>query len=598
MKKNNTFSDKQIVNIVKSESLISIFINFFISIIGLIKLIYDFTQLWNGDEELITWITLFIAWILIILILARFSFRRNRVNILVPNNIKIKKKFLPYYPRLFKFARILLIISILIPSIALGIIYEQRMALDSKFVILIAEIDGAEPISFRFTEQILYNLKQKLYDHNNTIVSSLNHSITEQEGSETAVKIGKNKMADLIVWGWYGVTNNSALLTLHIENLSPSEIDFVDIHRSSQIRASIAEINSFTMQQKAGQGIGSLVLFLTGLVYFDDNDYENAIQCFNVAINEYQLEENFIGLDYLYYYKGITNSLLGNYENAENDFSNAINQKPDQSFLSELFSNRAIVNESIGNIKQAFEDFDKSIEYDPLNYSAFYNRGNLYRILGQYNKALNDYNDAIKINPQFGLAYNNRGVTYNALRQYDSAITNYSKAIQINSNDSRFYYNRGTNYQELDEHDLAIKDFNIAIDLNSQDPDYFYNRGNSFYAINDSCNAIDDFSMAITLDPLYTDAYNNRGNAYAQIAQFELAINDYSQAISLRESDAILYYNRAFSYEKNGQPENALTDFNIALFLTSDQDLINNINSEIEKLTNFIEYKKFLLEGD
>ena len=83
--------------------------------------------------------------------------------------------------------------------------------------------------------------------------------------------------------------------------------------------------------------------------------------------------------------------------------------------------NRGTTNAKKGNLAQAIEDFTKAIEIKPDDIMAYNNRGSAYAQQGDYIQAISDFTKAIGINSNDPVAYHNRAVAYYCLKQYDRA---------------------------------------------------------------------------------------------------------------------------------------------------------------------------------
>ena len=96
-----------------------------------------------------------------------------------------------------------------------------------------------------------------------------------------------------------------------------------------------------------------------------------------------------------------------------------------------VYINRCSAHNKLGNYKQAIDDCSRAIEIKPDYIYAYYNRGNAYDSLGNYKQAIEDYGRAIEIRPNYSEAYNNRGVTYQKQGDKISSCRDAQKACEL-----------------------------------------------------------------------------------------------------------------------------------------------------------------------
>lgn len=131
-----------------------------------------------------------------------------------------------------------------------------------------------------------------------------------------------------------------------------------------------------------------------------------------------------------YLREGILYNLKGEYAKATNSFDKGI-EFSGGSISIQLYINRGVANMQTENYDDAVQDFTDALENNPrnssaLNYRAFAN----YR-LGMYEEAIADYNKAIDLNPDNATAYYNRGMAH--LRSGDKikACPDFHKACSL-----------------------------------------------------------------------------------------------------------------------------------------------------------------------
>ncbi len=146
------------------------------------------------------------------------------------------------------------------------------------------------------------------------------------------------------------------------------------------------------------------------------------------------------------------------------------------------------------------------------------------------------------------------------------------------------YYNLGLAYYHQNDYKRAIADYDKAIQLKPDYVEAYYNRGLAY--VGDPGRAIADYDKAIQLRPDYSDAYANRGLAYYNKGDYDRAIADYDEAIQLAPPGrgGVVYYVRGLAYERKGENDKAVADFKKAIELTSNPDLKQEAQAELDKL--------------
>ena len=161
----------------------------------------------------------------------------------------------------------------------------------------------------------------------------------------------------------------------------------------------------------------------------------------------------------MHFERGVSQSLIKQYTNAVNSYTEAIQLNPSNPFL---YINRATTRaemidfiSSIDNSYQtisidsdpakrlhnsgtrtysydeAIEDMNKAIKLYPELAEAYYNRANLMAISGKLPEAYDDYTRAIELNPNLGEAYYNRGLIQIFMKDTRKGCLDLSKAGEL-----------------------------------------------------------------------------------------------------------------------------------------------------------------------
>lgn len=135
--------------------------------------------------------------------------------------------------------------------------------------------------------------------------------------------------------------------------------------------------------------------------------------------------------------RGVTQSLIRQYTNSVNSYTDAIEKNPTNPFL---YLNRSTTrSEMIDFISSIDNSYQRiTIESDPVSRL----KSNSTRTYS-YDEAIADLNKAAKLFPEFAHIYYNKGNLYALSGQLPEAYEEYSHAIRLNPNFAEAYFNRG-----------------------------------------------------------------------------------------------------------------------------------------------------------
>jgi tetratricopeptide (TPR) repeat protein len=148
----------------------------------------------------------------------------------------------------------------------------------------------------------------------------------------------------------------------------------------------------------------------------------------NSRIDE-KFNELKISKAWIYFNRGNAYDDIGDFENAEKDFSESIKLYPE---FANAYNSRGIMYENNGDYISAIEDFTKAIRfnYERIHF-AYNNRADAYLHLERYKDAVSDCQKAIGLEPAYAHAYNTCGLAYAAMNDNDNAWLYYKRAIAV-----------------------------------------------------------------------------------------------------------------------------------------------------------------------
>jgi len=200
----------------------------------------------------------------------------------------------------------------------------------------------------------------------------------------------------------------------------------------------------------------SRIHFNEGVKYGIDNDFENALESFQKAIDNNPLfAEAFL-------YKGLTEIELANHDQAVKDLTISIELDPYFSDQAHYF--RGLARFYQGKFSEAIDDLSIAIRMNP-DYAAFYQRGKANLQLKEFERSLQDFEIALRLKPDFWEAHLYRGINLYYMQQYEDAITDLELAKEnMPENADAFYYS-GLARSKAQNNYVAIEDLTKAIEL-------------------------------------------------------------------------------------------------------------------------------------
>jgi len=376
-----------------------------------------------------------------------------------------------------------------------------------KTLVLVANFDGPEPQKYRVTETILDQLRDAIGKYQDIKVQALGKTVTAIHGNDLAEEIGKQKKASIVLWGWYALSAEKALINVHFKVLEKPKY-LSSIREKQTLNILVTEFENFEIQIQLSNEMSYFTLLTLGLLRYESGDYKTAISLYTEALVQSKLTRQSINPAITYFRRGIAYLANGVIDSAIVDFSHAIAFKHDYGYA---YINRGIAYFTKNEVDKAIFDYDRAIKLLPMDADAHNNRGVAYFRNGNYNQAISDYTNALKFDPDYFNSYINRGIAYFEKSKTKLAIDDFNKAIKLNSNDANAYDYLGLAYHQQGNYRNAITSFNQAIMFESGNAVFYNHRALANYANQDYDKAIADYEQAIKLRPNDDIAQHNLG---------------------------------------------------------------------------------------
>jgi len=337
------------------------------------------------------------------------------------------------------------------------------------------------------------------------------------------------------------------------------------------------------------------VAFEKGKKFFNNREFNNAIEAFTEAIN--------LGckdMSNAYYYRADEYRMTKQYDKAISDCTSAINLNKNNAAA---YGTRGESYRMKSEYDKAINDCTKAIELNPKSAFAYGARGSAYRMKGNVKQAVSDLNKALELNPG------------NAFAKNELQKANAAGAPAVDDNDDSFFdeddegipdeaieeYNKGEKFLEDGNYEKAVEACTKAIKLGFWTSNPYVRRGNAYTWLDKWDLAIADYTEAIKIfegernfDPdfLYRhEIYRLRGDAHKVKSNLPDALKDLTKAVELLEAEindfdcfadwekGYPYLSRGKVYKAMGENDKALADFEIAVkYAPDDEDCKNALN--------------------
>jgi tetratricopeptide (TPR) repeat protein len=236
---------------------------------------------------------------------------------------------------------------------------------------------------------------------------------------------------------------------------------------------------------------------------------------------------------------------------------------------------RGLANQNLGDYNAAVLDYTKVIFYKP-DADTYYNRGNSRFAMQDYEGAKEDYTQALNLNKGLFDAIYNLGLVKFYLGEYKESITEFDKILKEFPRDAKSYNQKAMAYMELNNYEEAFKNFALNILLNP-DSNAYSSRGFALLSINYFKEAQTDFYKAVQLDRANLPCYFYLGVTHLFIGEFPSSVTAFNESIKFDAQDFDAYLGLAMAQYKANDKEQAKVNFQKAKAILSPNSLSDNI---------------------
>lgn len=254
------------------------------------------------------------------------------------------------------------------------------------------------------------------------------------------------------------------------------------------------------------------VYFYCGIANYNLKQYENAISNLSIFLEKKPTEMG------AYLIRGNSYSSIKNVEKAIADFNKYLEANPTETTKIQLYIANAYLNAK--DLNGYANQLSVILQSDPNNISLLENRANAYINLNLWQKAVDDYNKLITLDSTDVNYYNNRAYSNYSLKTPESnklAISDYNKVVVLGGAKENTFIVLASLNKEISDFKEEISAWDNLIKLFPDNMDYFYRRGTAKFNNKDYKGAIADYDVVIVKDPKHINALKRRVNAKNKI---------------------------------------------------------------------------------
>jgi len=133
-----------------------------------------------------------------------------------------------------------------------------------------------------------------------------------------------------------------------------------------------------------------------------------------------------------------------------------------------MLAYRGECNRLKGRWQDALNDFNEALHYLPEDVRTLARRGTTFILLQRYEEALADLNRAIALEAKDAWSNAVRGEAYRRLGRYENALIDLNRAIELDEKHSWALAMRGETYCQMERYQEALNDFDRAIALDEK----------------------------------------------------------------------------------------------------------------------------------
>ena len=251
-----------------------------------------------------------------------------------------------------------------------------------------------------------------------------------------------------------------------------------------------------------------------------------------------------------YKLRGFTRQALGKDSLAIEDYDIGLRYNPEDRYF--LFY-KGIAQTELKRYEQADSTFALLLRLYPRFDEGFTALGRLHLLSGDTVAALDDVSHAIELSAASLQPYLLRADIEVKRKDWTGALADMDQAILLKPHEADYYLNRAFIRYNLDDYFGAMADYNYTLELEPQNTAALFNRALLRYEVKDLDRAAVDFNEVLKLDPSNFHARYNLGLVDLERGHYRAALRDFEPIARQYPRFYPVYYAQAEAYMRLGE---------------------------------------------
>ena len=242
----------------------------------------------------------------------------------------------------------------------------------------------------------------------------------------------------------------------------------------------------------------------------------------------------------------------------------------------EPYATRALARIQLRDLKGAEEDITRAMKLNPDAGYCYLVRGALKTAKGDLPEAIKDYDTALKLNPKDEMVLINRAMAWNSLREWNKSIADCERVLSQKPDPvtaAQVHFIKGASIEGRDcDYQKVAVELQKAVALDPRHDLAHWKLGVGKVHLQDQEGAMSEFNKALEINPHNAPALADRGLLKGVLRDFSGALTDIESAITENPKEARFYGYRGSVKHEMGDFDAAIADYERSLAMEPRDD--------------------------